>query len=94
MKNFTPQVYVDANARPLIVFARGRTKYHAVAARESDIALVSLDSLRYLRPLQRNGEPYPAKRAASRWLNHDFREPTKRAKQVLRALVARRKDTQ
>ena len=93
MKDFTPRVLADG-ARPMIVFAKGRTKYHAIVARDSDIALVTLDSLRGLRELTRNGEPYPPRRAASFWLNHDFREPTKRAKQVLRGLVARRKDTQ
>ena len=88
---FAPQVLVDGNARPLIVFAKGRAKYHAVTARDNDIALVALDSLRGLRALERRGEPYPARRAASFWLNHGFRAPTKRARQVLRGLVARRK---
>lgn len=87
---FTPQVLLDANARPLIVFAKGRIKYHAVAARDNDIALVELDSLRGLRPLERRGEPYPPRRAASYWLNHGFRKPTKRAERVLRGMVARK----
>ena len=87
---FTPQVLVDGNARPLIVFAKGRSRYHAVAARDADIALVTLDTLRDFRSLERRGEPYPVRRAASFWLNHDFRAPTKRARQVLRGLVARK----
>jgi hypothetical protein len=87
----TPQVLVDHNARPLIVFRKGRTKYHAVAARDTDIALVTLDTLRGLREATRHGDAYPPKRAASYWLNHDHREITKRARQVLRGLVARKR---
>lgn len=87
---FIPQVLVDEHARPLIVFSKGRTKFHAIAARDRDIALVDLDTLRGLRQLERRGEPYPARKAASFWLNHDFRCPTKRARQVLRSLVARK----
>ena len=90
MKDFQPQVLIDNSARPLIVFRKGRAKYHAVAARDSDIALIELDSLRGYRPLERNGEPYSPKRAASRWLNHDHRSITKRAERVLRAMVARK----
>ena len=89
MSAYTPQVLIDGNARPLIVFRKGRTKYHAVAARDTDIAIVTLDSLRDMRPLERRGDPYLPKRAASYWLNHDHREITKRARQVLRGLVAR-----
>jgi hypothetical protein len=85
----SPQVLIDPNGRPLILYARGRKKFHAVAA-NGKIRLVALDSLRGLRPLQRNGAPYPARRAASYWLNHDHREITARAKLVLRSLVARR----
>lgn len=90
MKRFPPQVLVDGNGRPLIVFQKGRIKYHAVAARDKDIALVTLDTLRGLRPLERKGEPYPPRRCASFWLNHDHREVTKRARQVLRALASRK----
>lgn len=90
---FIPQVMIDASARPMLVFARGRTKYHAVAARDTDIALVTLDSLRGLRVLERKGSPYPPRRCASYWLNHDHRKPTKRAKSVLRGLVARSKSS-
>ena len=84
-----PQVLADRNSRPLIVFAKGRTKYHAVAAMDKTITLVALDSLRGLAKLQRKGEPYSPKRAASFWLNHDHREVTKRAREVLRGLVRR-----
>lgn len=90
MKTFTPQVLVDANGRPLIVFAKGRLLYHAVAARHTDIAVVTLETLRGLREVQRKGEPYPPRRCASFWLNKDHREVTKRARQVLRGLVARK----
>lgn len=90
--DFIPQVLVDGNARPLIVFAEGRTKYYAVAARDADIALVALDTLRGFRALERRGEPYAARRAASFWLNHDFRPLTRRARQVLRGLVARKRE--
>ena len=87
---FIPQVLVDQGGRPLLVFRKGRTKYHAVVARSSDIALVTLDTLRGLREVQRRGEPYPARRCASFWLNRDHRPITKRAKQILRGLVARK----
>jgi hypothetical protein len=90
MKTYAPQVLLDANARPLIVFAKGRTKYHAVAAADRSITLVALDTLRDLRPLERKGQPYPPRRCASFWLNRDHREVTKRATQVLRGLVARK----
>jgi hypothetical protein len=86
---FIPQVLANGS-RPLIVFRKGRTKFHAVAARETDIALVTLDSLRGLRELTRHGEPYPAKRCASYWLNKDYRPIAKRAKAVLRGIVARK----
>ena len=29
---YAPQVFLDYNSRPLIVFGKGRTKYNAVAA--------------------------------------------------------------
>jgi len=87
---FKPQVLVDGNGRPILVFSKGRTKFHAVAARDRDIAVVALDTLRGLRELTRRGDPYPPRRAASFWLNHDFRPPTKRARAILRRLVTRR----
>lgn len=89
---YVPQVLVDHNGRPLIVYGKGRTRYHAVAAAGRRIRLVSLLTLRGLRELHRRGDPYPARRAASFWLNHDHRAPTKRARQVLRGLVSRRRD--
>jgi hypothetical protein len=91
-QDYVPQVMAGRDGRPLIVFKKGRTKYHAVQAVDNAITLVALDSLRGLAVLSRNGQPYPPRRAASFWLNHDFRPVTKRAKQVLRGLVARRKD--
>ena len=89
MTTYTPVVLMD-RSHPLIVFRKARLLYHAVAARDTDIALVTLDTLRGLREATRNGEPYPVKRCASYWLNHDFREITKRAKMVLRGLVSRK----
>lgn len=87
---FVPRVLLD-QSRPMIVFRKGRTKYHAVAARDADIALVVLDSLRGLRDATRSdGTPYPIRKAASFWLNHDFRPVTRRATLVLRGIVARK----
>lgn len=88
---FNPQVLQPVGGgHPLIVFRKGRTKYHAVQATDSGITLVTLDSLRGLVEVKRKGEPYSPRKAASFWLNHDHREVTKRAKQVLRGLVARK----
>jgi hypothetical protein len=89
-ERYAAQVLVDANSQPYLVFAKGRTKFHAVTAKDRTIALVALPTLRDLRPLLRRGEPYPPKRCASFWLNHDHREVTKRTKQVLRGLVSRK----
>ena len=90
----TPQVLMlrdERNAeRPVLVFRKGRKLYHAIAARDDSIGLVTLESLRGARPLERRGEPYPPRKAASFWLNRDFRIVTKRARQVLRGLVARK----
>jgi hypothetical protein len=87
---YEPVVLADEHRRPMIVFAKGRVKYHAVAALPNAIALVALDSLRGLVEVKRKGEPYPARRAASYWLNRDFRPITKRAKSVLKTLVSRK----
>lgn len=89
---YNPQVLVDEHRRPLIVYAKGRIKYHAVAAEDTRITLVELDSLRGLTQALRKGEPYPPRRAASFWLNRDHREITKRAKDVLRSLVSRKQE--
>lgn len=89
-EKYQPAVLIDEHARPLIVFTRGRTKYHAVKADETSITLVALDTLRGYRELQRNGAAYPVKRCASRWLNHDWRPITSRARAVLKGLVARK----
>ena len=89
MIRYGPEVLLDGQNRPLIVFARGRTLYHAVAARDTDIALVTLQDLRGLRSATRREDDYPARRAASYWLRHDWRPITPRAKAVLRGLVAR-----
>ena len=90
---YHPQVLRDGSGRPVIVFRKGRRLYHAVAAQDNAITLVTLDTLRGYVPLTRKGEDYPARRAASYWLNHDFRPISKRAAQVLRALVARKGKT-
>lgn len=92
-QGYAPTVLIDPHGRPLVVFAKGRVKYHAVVATDHAITLAKLDSLRGLAELQRKGAPYPARRAASFWLNRDFRPVTKRAKQVLRALVRRQQAT-
>lgn len=91
MSAFTLQVYLDHNAQPLLVFARGvrSSKYHAIEA-GTTIRLTTLDTLRGLREAAYKGAPYPPKRAASFWLNHSTREITKRAKLVLRTIVARK----
>lgn len=91
MNAYTPTVYLDEHARPLIVLGKARIKYYAVAARDADIAVVKLDTLRSLREAMHDGKPYPPRKCASYWLNHDFREITGRAKMVLRGLVARKK---
>lgn len=88
---FIPQVLIDSNARPFIVFNKGRLLYKAVHADATQIKLVTIESLRDLRPLTLKGEPYPARKAASFYLNHDYREITKKARLVLKALVARKR---
>jgi len=85
---FVPQVLRDANARPFIVFNKGRTLWNAVEVNDK-IKLVKLDSLRDLQPMLLKGEPYPPRKAASFYLNRDHREITKRAKAILKALVCR-----
>ena len=89
MSTYHHTVYLDHNAQPLLVFAKGRTKFHAIQA-DTTIRLVTLDTLRGLREATYRGDPYPPRRAASFWLNHSSREITKRAKNVLRSLVARK----
>lgn len=85
-------VYLDHNAQPLIVFAKGRLKYHAIEAGNT-VRLVTLDNLRGLRQPLYKGDVYPPRRAASFYLNHSVREITPRAKSILRALVARKPRT-
>jgi hypothetical protein len=85
-----PVVLADEHRRPVLVFARGRTKFHAVVATDTAITLAKLETLRGLVSLERRGEPYPPRRAASFWLNHDCRPITKRARAVLRGLVAKK----
>lgn len=93
-RNFNPVVLQDHNRRPLIVFAKGRTLYHAVAVEHDGITLVKLDTLRGLTPVAKGvhapDDPYPVKRAASFYLNKTWRPCTKRAKAVLKGLVARK----
>lgn len=87
---FQPVVMLNHHSDGVLVFAKGRTRYHAVEANGGVIHIVSLDTLRDLRPAERKGKPYPPKRCASFWLNHSTRSITKRAKQVLRGLVSRK----
>ena len=89
MKRYGPEVLLDGENRPLIVFARGHTLFHAVAARETDIALVTLPDLRGLRFAVRREAEYSARRAASYWLRHGWRPIAPRARAVLRGLIAR-----
>jgi len=87
---YAPQVLLDGNNRPLIVFGRGRLLYSAVVAGDN-IKLAKIDTLRGLRPAELKGDPYPVRRAASYYLNHTDREITPRAKLVLRGLVRRQR---
>jgi hypothetical protein len=91
---FVPQVYryvdTDNAHRVALVFRKGRTKYHAVVALHDKITLEAFAHLRGFVPLGHRGGEYPAKRAASFWLNRDHRPLTKRAKAVLKGLVARK----
>lgn len=90
MNAYGPEVLRNANGRPLIVFAKGRALFHVVEATDSSVRVATLPTLRGLQPLELRGNPYPAKRAASFWLNKDHREITPRAKRILRSLVARK----
>lgn len=90
MEKFEPVVLRDGHSTPFLVFAKGRKLYHAVTA-DTMIRIASIETLRGLVPLERRGEPYSPRRAASFWLNHSVRPITARAKVVLRGLVARRK---
>lgn len=96
MPKFVPQLFryrdEDNANRPALVFRKGRTLYHAVVATHDAIKLETFATLRGLEPvLTRDGVEYAARRAASRWLNHDHRPIAKRALAVLRGLVARKK---
>ena len=90
MNAYGPEVLRNANGRPLIVFGKGRSLFHVVEATDSAIRLTTVPTLRGLQPLELRGNPYPAKRAASFWLNKDYREITPRARSILRRLVARK----
>lgn len=90
MNAYGPAVLRNANGRPLIVFGKGRTLFHVVEAARSMIRLNKLPTLRGMQPVELHGSPYPPKRAASFWLNKDYREITPRAKSVLRGIVARK----
>lgn len=90
MTKLQPVVLQNQNSVPFLVFAKGRKLYHAVTA-DTMIRVVSLETLRGLDQVMRKGEPYPPRRAASHWLNHDHRVITQRAKAILRGLVARKK---
>jgi hypothetical protein len=85
---FRPAVFLDHEQHPILVFERGRTRFHAIECTRT-VRLVQLDTLRGLRPLERRGEPYPPRRAASYWLNHTSRPITERARKILRSLTKR-----
>lgn len=91
---FVSQVFAyrdEDNARRFaLVFRKGRTLYHAVVAGPDEIKLETFATLRGFSLAQYKGDDYAPKRAASRWLNHDHRPIAKRARAVLRGLVARR----
>lgn len=93
-QSFQPIVLLGHNSRPVLVFAKGRTKFHAITTTARAITLTTLNTLRGLAELQRGDEPYPPQRAASFWLNRDHREVTKRAREVLRGLVRRKAATE
>jgi hypothetical protein len=61
-------------------------------ADDSVIKVVALESLSGLVELQLRGAPYPPRKAASFWLNHDHRPVAKRAKMVLRSFTQRKKE--
>lgn len=86
---FVPRVLIDHEGHPLIIFGQGRLFFTAIAT-DTNIRLVQLDTLRGLRPAIYHGEPYAVRKAASFYLNHTGREITKRARAVLRGLVARK----
>jgi hypothetical protein len=94
---FIPQVFVyrdDDNARYVaLVFRKGRTLYHAIVAKRSAITLETFPTLRGFDPLPvglANCDGiYQPRKAASFWLNHDHRPIAKRARAVLKGLVAR-----
>jgi hypothetical protein len=90
VNQFSPIVMMDRQSVPFLVFARGRKNYHAIKA-DTMIRIASIETLRGLAPVLRKGEPYPPRRAASYWLNHDHRTITGRAMRVLRGLVSRKK---
>ena len=91
---FVPQVFAyrdeDHSLRFALVFRQGRTLYHAVTATSSEIKLTTFPTLRGFSLAQYKGDEYAPKRAASFWLNHDHRPITKRARAILRGIVARK----
>lgn len=92
MKAFDPVVLLDGHADPYLVFGRGRKLYHAVHAHDHVVQLVTLPSLDGMRPALYKGKPYPPRKAASFWLNRSRREiASRRLKQILRGMVARKR---
>ena len=89
---YAPQVMLNYNSEPHIVFMKGRKHYYAVLA-SNTIRLATLLNLRDLRPAMLHGGAYPVRKAASFYLNHSFRAITPRAKVILRGLVARKPRT-
>ena len=92
MTSLTPEVFRTHDSRPVIVYAKGRTKLHAIVVKSESVTLELLDNTRGLTPLvTKAGVPYSARKAASFYLNHTWRPITKRAKAVLRGLVSRKR---
>ena len=92
---FVPQVFHyrddDNSLRFAIVFRKGRTMYHMIAATCDKITSGTVATLRDFKPaLMGDGTNYPVKKCASFWLNHDHRPITTRARAVLKGLVARK----
>ena len=80
------EVLLDGS-RSMIAFAAGRTYTYAVAM-DTPIKVVKLERPQLLRPATLKEKPYPVSRAARIYLKSEL-PITKRASQILRALIKR-----